>query len=136
MGDGQSVAVSRYLRESGQRMKAERWQLVKQKLNAAIELEPARRVSYLDELGSCDPELRAEVESLLSSHQEAGDFLDDSSLSKDSLTPGSRLGEYEIVELIGAGGMGEVYRARDRKLRIEVAIKVLPRYFAADPDRI
>ena len=45
-------------------MKAERWQLVKEKLNAAIELEPARRVSYLDELGSCDPELRAEMTEL------------------------------------------------------------------------
>src|SRR5258705_7435753 len=52
------------------------------------------------------------------------------------LAPGSRLGVYEIVDALGAGGMGEVYRARDTKLRREVAIKILPEAFAADPDRI
>jgi tetratricopeptide (TPR) repeat protein len=49
------------------------------------------------------------------------------------LIPGSRIGSYEIVALLGAGGMGEVYRARDRKLGREVAIKVLPESVAADP---
>ena len=52
------------------------------------------------------------------------------------LTAGSRLGQYEIVGLIGAGGMGEVYRARDAKLGREVAIKVLPEAFLFDPDRV
>jgi serine/threonine protein kinase len=52
------------------------------------------------------------------------------------LTAGARLGSYEVIESLGAGGMGEVYRARDTKLRREVAIKVLPEEFAADPDRI
>ena len=51
------------------------------------------------------------------------------------LTPGSRLGGYEIVSVLGAGGMGEVYRARDTKLGREVAIKVVLEVFAADPDR-
>jgi len=53
-----------------------------------------------------------------------------------SLTPGTRLGSYEIVSAIGAGGMGEVYRARDAKLNRDVAIKVLPAPFAADPGRL
>src|SRR5919201_4559950 len=53
-----------------------------------------------------------------------------------SLTPGTRLGAYEIVAAIGAGGMGEVYRARDRKLDRDVAIKILPESGAADPERI
>jgi tetratricopeptide (TPR) repeat protein len=53
-----------------------------------------------------------------------------------ALQPGSRLGTYEIVAAIGAGGMGEVYRARDRKLGREVAIKVLPEELARDPGRI
>ena len=52
------------------------------------------------------------------------------------LTPGSRIGAYEIVAAIGAGGMGEVYRARDMKLRRDVAIKVLPDLFARDPERL
>src|SRR5512141_1328922 len=53
-----------------------------------------------------------------------------------SLTTGTRLGAYEILAPIGAGGMGEVYRARDTKLNRDVAIKVLPDLLAADPDRL
>jgi serine/threonine protein kinase len=53
-----------------------------------------------------------------------------------SLTPGTQLGPYEIVSLIGAGGMGEVYKARDPRLRREVAIKVLPSSFSADSARL
>src|SRR6266705_4624694 len=53
-----------------------------------------------------------------------------------SLPSGARLGAYEILDPLGAGGMGEVYRARDTKLRREVAIKILPEALAADPDRV
>ncbi len=53
-----------------------------------------------------------------------------------ALTPGHRIGPYEIIALIGAGGMGEVYRARDPRLGRDVAIKVLPSAFAADPHRL
>ena len=52
------------------------------------------------------------------------------------LTPGSRLGPYEVLSAIGAGGMGEVYRARDPRLNRDVAIKVLPATFSADADRL
>ena len=52
------------------------------------------------------------------------------------LTPGSKLDGYEVVGLLGAGGMGEVYRARDSALRREVAIKVLPSFVSRDPDRL
>ena len=53
-----------------------------------------------------------------------------------ALTPGTRLGPYEIQSAIGAGGMGEVYRARDTKLDRDVAIKILPEAFAADAERL
>ena len=51
-------------------------------------------------------------------------------------TMGSRVGPYEIVAPIGAGGMGEVFRARDSKLNRDVALKILPEAFASDPDRL
>jgi serine/threonine protein kinase len=53
-----------------------------------------------------------------------------------SFAPGVRLGPYEVISAIGAGGMGEVYRARDTRLNCDVAIKILPTAFCADPDRL
>ena len=53
-----------------------------------------------------------------------------------ALAPGTRLGAYEIVSALGAGGMGEVYRATDSRLKRPVAIKVLPDSFAGDPERL
>ena len=52
------------------------------------------------------------------------------------LTAGTRLGPYEIVSAIGAGGMGEVYRARDLRLDRTIALKVLPELFTSDPERL
>ena len=54
----------------------------------------------------------------------------------DAVTPGSLVGPYRIDSLLGVGGMGEVYRARDTKLNRDVAIKILPAAFATDPERL
>ena len=53
-----------------------------------------------------------------------------------AVAAGAKLGPYEILALIGAGGMGEVYRARDTKLKRDVALKLLPETFARDPERL
>ena len=53
-----------------------------------------------------------------------------------ALTPGTRLGVYEVTAQLGVGGMGEVYRATDTRLKRQVAIKILPSSLAADPDRL
>ena len=53
-----------------------------------------------------------------------------------SLTAGTLVGPYEVYGLLGAGGMGEVYRARDTRLKRDVALKILPASFASDPERL
>src|ERR1039457_1021710 len=116
-------------------MQAERWKKVEELYEAAIALPPEKRADFLAQACPADAGLRGEVQSLLA--QQADSFLESAPLSAiKTLTPGARLGNFEIVELIGRGGMGEVYRARDSRLKRDVAIKVLPAGLARDPDRI
>ena len=84
-----------------------------------------------------DGDVRTEVESLLRAHQEAGRFAE-SGLGIEDLgfdLIGRDIGTYRILSQLGAGGMGEVYRARDTKLGREVAIKILPSAFTRDTER-
>jgi serine/threonine protein kinase len=100
-------------------------------------LTPLCRASPPSARRSCnktaDANLRPEVERLLSNHQEAGSFLSNPAVSpRAALAPARRLGPYEILSALGAGGMGEVYRARHTRLDRIVAIKVLPGHLSGN----
>jgi eukaryotic-like serine/threonine-protein kinase len=103
-------------------MTPERWQEVKKVLAGALERAPEERRVYLDQ-ACTDAGLRREVESLIAAQEHGdGNFLEQAgSMTSERLQKGSQLGEYTIVALIGAGGMGEVYRAHDPTLESQVA---------------
>jgi Tol biopolymer transport system component/tRNA A-37 threonylcarbamoyl transferase component Bud32 len=116
----------------------ERWQRVKELLNAALDLEPTKRAAYLYETCGEDTELRNEVTELLSSYEDAGDeFLDSPGRETsvlDAFKPfdplvGKLVGPYKILEEIGQGGMGVVYKATraDDLYKREVAVKIIRR---------
>jgi serine/threonine-protein kinase len=114
----------------------ERWQEVKKVLAGALERSPEQRHAYLGQ-ACTDPDLRREVESLISAHEQGdGTFMEQVPSNTGTLKNGAKIGTYTIQEPIGSGGMGEVYRAHDTKLKRDVAIKILPRSFAKDPERL
>jgi len=116
-------------------MEADRWKQVQELYEGAVALPPDKRAEFLEQACPADASLRGDVQSLLA--QQADSFLESGPVSAiKTLSPGAKLGNFEIVELIGRGGMGEVYRARDTRLKRDVAIKVLPSGLARDPDRI
>ena len=122
----------------------DRWSAIERIFHAALERPVEARAAFLAEACGDDEALRRQVQSLLDQASVAG-FLGQPALevaaglvTSASLAPltGQQLGVYSMTALLGRGGMGEVYRARDTRLGREVAIKVLPRALTGDPDRL
>jgi len=112
-------------------MNAESWNRIKDVFAAVADVSASDRDARLAELCPDDPELRSEVERLLSQHDEMGNFLEGSSPPGESysnrlLAPGEMVaGRYRIMEFLGSGGMGEVYAAEDQDLGEPIAIKII-----------
>ena len=140
-------------------MSKDRWPRVKHLFEAAVDLPLSERTAFLSSAVAGDEVLREEVEALLAADRtgapisaqwpvasasllaelRAASQTASASLSLHSvpaLAAGSRLGHYDVLAPIGVGGMGEVYRAHDARLGRDVAIKILPRAFTTDPERL
>lgn len=128
-------------------MDAARWKQIDELLDAVLEIPNERRGDFLSEKCGGDDELKREVLSLLDAQKETDGFMERSAMNlmakeiaqnrTENFSPvGRKFGTYKIEKSIGAGGMGEVYLARDEKLNRKVALKILPAEFVADADRI
>src|SRR5580765_5838563 len=132
-------------------MTAVSWDRVKAIFQQALEGERTERAALVRDRCGDDRALQAEVLSLLAAHDAAGSFAERAAIETCDETAfravraidevkrsveGRTIGPYRLQVRIGVGGMGDVYRARDTKLERDVAIKMLPSHFAADPDRL
>jgi eukaryotic-like serine/threonine-protein kinase len=126
-------------------MTPQRWKDVKELFHAALERDADERGAFLANACADDHALRAEIESLIASYQQTGQFIDSPAYEqaaelivgdKVDLKAGQVFGAYRIVSFIGRGGMGEIYLAEDTRLGRKVALKFLSPAFVNDADRL
>jgi len=126
-------------------MTPNRWQQIDQLFHAALACQVSERTQFLANACGDDESLRLEVESLISSLDEADGFIETSAgevaaemlRTQESIyEPGRQIGNYKIVGRLGSGGMGEVYLADDTRLKRKIALKLLPPHFTVNPDRV
>lgn len=126
-------------------MTPERFTRISQLYDEASELAPSERSEYLARMCAGDEAMRLEVESLLAEENRMGDFMRASAMNDAAALVtgeaqgtliGKHLDHYELLSFIGAGGMGEVYSARDTRIGRRVAVKLLPSALASDSDRL
>src|SRR5215470_17292049 len=126
-------------------MTPERWQQVKQVFQSAIERPPDERAAFLAHACAGDPNLRGEVESLISSHDQAGDSIE--AIAADAATEmiadnqagrivGRQIGHYQVLSHIGRGGMGDVFLAEDTTLGRKVALELRRTEYTRDEERL
>ena len=122
-------------------MDQQRWQQIETHLQRALDLPPTERSAFLGEVCAGDHDLREKLEALLRNESEAAAFLESPAWVTNRIkgvatSPRSRISHYQIESRIGAGGMGEVYKARDETLGRVVALKMLPLEFTCDAERV
>lgn len=124
-------------------MTPERWQQVKQSFQSAIERPPDERDAFLARACQNNPTLRSEVESLIASHDQAGDSIEAMAveaatemLDDDRAIVGKQIGHYQVLSPIGHGGMGEVFLAQDQRLGRKIALKLLRTEFTKNEERL
>jgi serine/threonine protein kinase/Tol biopolymer transport system component len=123
----------------------DRWQRIKAIFNSAQDRPPAERADFLDEVCSDDPSVREEVEALLTADAGNDDFLSSPAYEfaagmlanePSEFLAGQKIGRFEILCLLGAGGMGQIYLAHDGNLGRKIALKLIAREFATDTRRV
>ena len=125
-------------------MKTERWGQLKQIFLSALERAPAERSAFLNQACGDDATLRNEVESLISSHEQAGDSIEIMAAeaatkmlsAEQGSIEGKQIGHYQVLSRIGRGGMGEVFLSQDTRLNRKVALKLLRSDLTANEDRL
>jgi serine/threonine protein kinase len=126
-------------------MTPERFEHIQDLYTRAVELPEPRRAAFLQEACAGDSDLQRDVESLLSQEESARSFMEEPAVKAAAKTLihthtgtwiGKRISHYEVRAFLGAGGMGEVYRSLDTKLKREVAIKILPAEWSQNSDRV